>query len=107
MVTPTMSLRALPEHHQLIRRMARALIERPDLAASLTALIEGATQGVTQNATRPSPAVDQRIEDIERRLEQLEGSGCVTGRSARCVTCNAACNTGSFAGAPGAPDAGG
>jgi hypothetical protein len=72
MPTPTMSLRALPEHHQLIRRMARALIERPDLAESLAALIEGATQGVSQDATRQNPAVDQRFEDIERRVEQLE-----------------------------------
>jgi hypothetical protein len=73
MPTPTMSLRALPEHHRLIRRMARALMERPDLSASLTALIDGATQGVPQDATRPSPAVDQRFEDIERRIEQIEG----------------------------------
>jgi hypothetical protein len=81
MPTPTMSLRALPEHHQLIRRMARALIERPDLAEALTALIEGATQGVPQDATRPNPAVDQRIEDIERRLEQLEGQAVSHGEA--------------------------
>src|SRR5687768_15449700 len=55
------------------RRMARALIDRPELAEPLAALIEGATQGVLQDATRPSPAVDQRFEDIERRLEQVEG----------------------------------
>ena len=72
MPTPTMSLRASPEHHQLIRRMARALMERPDLAEPLAALIEDATQGVSQDATRPIPAVDQRFEDIERRLEQIE-----------------------------------
>jgi hypothetical protein len=81
MPTPTMSLRALPEHHQLIRRMARALIERPELAESLTALIEGATQGAPQDATRPNPAVDQRIEDIERRLEQLEGQAVSHGEA--------------------------
>jgi hypothetical protein len=81
MVTPTMSLRALPEHHQLIRRMARALIERPDLAEALTALIEGATQGVPQGATRPNPAVDQRFEDIERRVEQLEGQAVSHGEA--------------------------
>jgi hypothetical protein len=81
MPTPTMSLRALPEHHQLIRRMARALIERPELAESLTALIEGATQGVPQDATRPNPPVDQRIEDIERRLEQLEGQAVSHGEA--------------------------
>jgi uncharacterized protein YerC len=76
-----MSLRALPEHHQLIRRMARALIERPDLAESLTALIEGATQGVPQDATRPSPGVDQRFKDIERRLEQVEGQTVLRGEA--------------------------
>ena len=81
MPTPTMSLRALPEHHQLIRRMARALMERPDLSASLTALIEGTTQGVSQDVTRPSPAVDQRFEDIERRLEQIEGRAVSHGES--------------------------
>ena len=79
MPTPTMSLRALPEHHQLIRRMARALMERPDLSASLTALIEGATQGVSQDATRP--AVDQRFEDIEWRLDQLEGQAVSHGEA--------------------------
>jgi hypothetical protein len=76
-----MSLRALPEHHRLIRRMARALIERPELAEPLTALIEGATQGVPQDATRPNPAVDQRIKDIERRLEQLEGQAVSHGEA--------------------------
>jgi hypothetical protein len=81
MPTPTMSLRALPEHHQLIRRMARALIERPDLSESLTALIDGATQGVPQDATRPNAAVDQRLEDIERRLEQIEGQAVLRGEA--------------------------
>src|SRR3954467_3108193 len=81
MPTPTMSLRALPEHHQMIRRMARALMERPELAASLTALIDGATQGVPQDVPRPSPGVDQRFEDIERRLEQLEGQAVSHGEA--------------------------
>lgn len=79
MPTPTMSLRALPEHHQLIRRMARALIERPDLAELPTALIGGATQAVPQDAPRPNPAVDQRFEDIERRLEQVERQTVLRG----------------------------
>jgi len=79
MPTPTMSVRAPAEHHQLIRRMARALMDRPELAESLTALIEGATQDVPQEATRPSAAVDQRFEDIERRLAQVEGQGVLRG----------------------------
>ena len=56
-------------------------MERPDLSASLTALIEGTTQGVSQDVTRPSPAVDQRFEDIERRLEQLEGQAVSHGEA--------------------------
>jgi hypothetical protein len=79
MPTPTMSVRALPEHHQLLRRMARALMERPDLAESLTALIEGVPQSVPQEATRPSAAVDQRFEDIERRLAQAESQSVLRG----------------------------
>jgi hypothetical protein len=68
---PTCSVRALPEHHQLLRRMARALMDRPELAASLEALIAGATQGVPQGVTRPDPAADQRFKDVERRHEDL------------------------------------
>jgi hypothetical protein len=79
MVTPTMSVRALPEHHQLIRRMARALMERPELAESLTALIEGVVQDVTQGVTRPDTSVDQRFEDIEQRIAQIESQGVLRG----------------------------
>jgi hypothetical protein len=81
MPTPTMSLRALPEHHQLIRRMARALMERPELAESLTALIDGATQGVSQDATRPNAALEQRIEAAERRLARLEAEAVSRGEA--------------------------
>jgi predicted transcriptional regulator len=81
MPTPTMSVRALPEHHQLLRRMARALMDRPELAESLTALIEGVPQSVPQEATRPSAAVDQRFEDIERRLAQVESQGVLRGET--------------------------
>jgi DNA-binding Lrp family transcriptional regulator len=79
MPTPTMSVRALPEHHQLLRRMARALMERPELAESLTALIEGVPQAVSQDVMRPDTTVDQRFEDIERRLEQIESQGVLRG----------------------------
>jgi hypothetical protein len=78
---PTCSVRALPEHHQLLRRMARALMDRPDLAESLTALIEGATQDVPQEATRPSAAVDQRFADIEQRLAQIEEQSVLRGEA--------------------------
>jgi chromosome segregation ATPase len=82
---PTCSVRALPEHHQLLRRIGRALATQPNLVAPLTDLIEGVTQDVTtvtrsntdvtQDTTavdRPSTAVDQRIDDIERRHEELQ-----------------------------------
>jgi hypothetical protein len=76
MALPTCSIRALPEHHQLLRRIGRALVTRPKLAESLDALIGGVPQDVTrlvtQDVTRPNTAVDQRFEDIERRLERLE-----------------------------------
>jgi hypothetical protein len=65
---PTCSIRALPEHHQLLRRIGRALVTRPDLSETLEALIDG----VTQDVTRTNTAMDQRFEDVERRLSQLE-----------------------------------
>src|SRR4051812_6579001 len=65
---PTCSVRALPEHHQLLRRIARALAAQPELSESLEALIEG----VTQDVTRQNTACDQRFEDVERRLARLE-----------------------------------
>jgi hypothetical protein len=65
---PTCSVRALPEHHQLLRRIARALATQPELSESLDALVDG----VTQDVTRPNTAWDQRFEDVERRLARLE-----------------------------------
>jgi hypothetical protein len=65
---PTCSIRALPEHHQLLRRIGRVLVTRPDLSESLKALIDG----VTQDVTRTNTAWDQRFEDVERRLTRLE-----------------------------------
>jgi hypothetical protein len=65
---PTCSIRALPEHHQLLRRIGRALVTQPELSEPLAALIEG----VTQDVTRPSTAWDQRFEDVEQRLARLE-----------------------------------
>jgi hypothetical protein len=65
---PTCSVRALPEHHQLLRRIGRALATQPELSESLEALIDG----VTQDVTRQNTAWDQRFEDVERRLARLE-----------------------------------
>jgi len=75
--TPTCSVRALPEHHQLLRRIARALATQPELSESLEALIEG----VTQDVTRPNTAWDQRFEDVERRLARLETEAVLRGET--------------------------
>jgi hypothetical protein len=70
MALPTCSVRARREHHQLLRRIGRALAAQPDLSESLDALIAG----VTPDVTRPYTSADQRFEDIERRLERLEAT---------------------------------
>jgi hypothetical protein len=74
---PTCSARALPEHHQLLRRIARTLATQPELSESLEALIEG----VTQDVTRPNTAWDQRFEDVERRLARLETEAVLRGET--------------------------
>jgi hypothetical protein len=68
MALPTCSVRARPEHHQLLRRIGRALAAQPNLSESLDALIAGVTQDVTRSYT----GVNQRFEDMERRLQRLE-----------------------------------
>jgi hypothetical protein len=69
MSLPTCSVRARPEHHHhLLRRLARALASRPDLAPSFEALIADVTQTVTQLNT----PTDQRLDDLERRVDRLE-----------------------------------
>ena len=74
---PTCSIRALPEHHQLLRRIGRALVTHPELSESLMALIEG----VTQDVTRPNTAADRRFEDVERRLTRLEAEAVLRGET--------------------------
>lgn len=64
---PTCSVRALPEHHQLLRRIGRALATQPDLIEPLTTLIGD----VTHDVTRADTAVDERFKDVERRHEDL------------------------------------
>jgi hypothetical protein len=68
MPLPTCSVRARPEHHHLLRRLARALASRPELAPSFEALIVDVTQAVTQVNT----PTDQRLDDLERRVDRLE-----------------------------------
>jgi hypothetical protein len=85
MATPTMSVRAPTEHHQRIRRIARALTDHPELAGALDTLIEGVTQDVTaatrlntaatQNVTtddQPNTAAVQRIKAVERQYSDLQ-----------------------------------
>jgi hypothetical protein len=68
---PTCSVRALPEHHQLLRRIGRALATQPDLIEPLTTLIGDVTHDVTHDVTRADTAVDERFKDVERRHEDL------------------------------------
>jgi hypothetical protein len=68
MPLPTCSVRALPEQHQLLRRLARALASRPDLAPLVEALIADVTQAETQVNT----PTDQRLDDLELRVDRLE-----------------------------------
>lgn len=78
MATPTMSVRAPTEHHQRIRRIARALMDHPELAGALDTLIEGVTPlntTVIQDMTtddQPNTAAVQRIEAVEQRLAAVE-----------------------------------
>jgi hypothetical protein len=79
MALPTCSVRARPEHHQLLRRIGRALAAQPNFAEPLDALI-GGVSGVS-GVSQPNTAVDQRIEDIERRLKQVEGQAVLRGET--------------------------
>ena len=81
---PTMSVRAKPEHQALIRDLARALRERPDLADLLRRLADGAlsdtpappkptdkpnrTLLAAQASAREWASVD---EGVKRRAEEI------------------------------------
>jgi hypothetical protein len=87
MALPTMSLRAAPEHHQLIRDIAMALRTRPELADVLRGVLQsqhGDTESVAdvlhafqERLTIQSEAL-QRImafaENIDKRVKALEQS---------------------------------
>jgi hypothetical protein len=63
MSLPTMSLRAAPEHHALIRDVARVLRDRPEMAEDLRAAL--------QRAAEPAPT-DDTVQDLLRRMTTIE-----------------------------------
>jgi DNA repair ATPase RecN len=85
MALPTMSLRASPEYHQLIRDIATALRTRPELADVLRDVLQ-AEHGVTERDTDVLQAFQERLtiqsevsrnimafaESINERLKALE-----------------------------------
>ena len=93
MPLPTMSVRAPPEHHQLIRDIATALRTRPELAAVLRDVLQ-AEHGVTERDTDVLQAfqdrliiqseVSQRImafaENIHERVKALESAAEQAGQ---------------------------
>jgi hypothetical protein len=92
MPLPTMSLRAAPEHHQLIRDIATALRTRPELADVLRNVLQsqyGVTTGrVAERDTDVLHAFQERLmiqseglqrimafaENIDKRVKVLEQS---------------------------------
>jgi hypothetical protein len=88
MPLPTMSLRASPEHHQLIREIATALRTRPELADVLRDVLQSQHDGVTDRNTDVLHAFQERLtiqseglqkimafaENIDKRVKALEQS---------------------------------
>jgi hypothetical protein len=92
MPLPTMSLRAPPEHHQLIRDIATALRTRPELADVLRDVLQTqhgvTTERVTESVTDVLHAFQERLtiqselsqrtmafaENIDKRVKALERS---------------------------------
>ena len=62
MPLPTMSLRAAPEHHQLIRDIATALRTRPELADVLRDVLQSKHVGITERDTDVLPSIYERLE---------------------------------------------
>ena len=78
---PTMSLRAAPEHHALLRDIARAIRTRPELAYVLRDVIRCDTQGdmpqrnadegVLQDVLRRVAEHDDVLRDVLRHVAEL------------------------------------
>lgn len=87
MPLPTMSLRAAPEHQQIIRDIATALRTRPELADVLRDVLQTqhgiapGNTGVLQSILERLAALEEReprmvrIEALETRMAALEGQG--------------------------------
>jgi hypothetical protein len=66
-----MSLRAPPEHHQLIRDIATALRTRPELADVLRAVLQAQHDGIAQRDTDVLQTIFERLEhgqEFSRRI---------------------------------------
>jgi hypothetical protein len=77
MPLPTMSLRAAPEHHKLIRDLAAALRTRPELADVLRDVLQAQhdTAGrMTERDTAVLQDVVERLSHAEQRIAALEAS---------------------------------
>jgi DNA-binding NarL/FixJ family response regulator len=77
MPLPTLSLRAAPEHHKLIRDLAAALRTRPELADVLRDVLQ-AQHGTAARMTERDAAVlldvVERLSHAEQRIAALEAS---------------------------------
>jgi hypothetical protein len=66
MPLPTMSLRAAPEHHQLIRDIATALRTRPELADALRDVLQS-KHGIAPRNTDVLQSILDRLDALEKR----------------------------------------
>jgi hypothetical protein len=77
MPLPTMSLRAAPEHHQLIRDLAATLRTRPELADVLRDVLQAQHETaarMTERDTAVLQDVVERLSHAEQRIAALEAS---------------------------------
>jgi hypothetical protein len=77
MPLPTMSLRAAPEHHKLIRDLAATLRTRPELADVLRDVLQaqhGTAARMTERDTAVLRDVVERLSHAEQRIAALEAS---------------------------------
>lgn len=82
MPLPTMSLRADPAHHAIIRQIAAELRRRPDLPDALRDVLQRNTSAdttpsaappdVTRYLTQAVVNLEQGHADLQRRVEALE-----------------------------------
>ena len=71
MPLPTMSLRAAPEHHQLIRDIATALRTRPELADVLRDVLQSQYGGIAQRDTDVLHAFQERLTIQSEGLQKI------------------------------------